>query len=92
MSGIKVKPRHTVWRLLEISGKRVRQIENDLRITPSLLNTLKQRYRLHPETERMKASEERELEVEKCRLHREPVKAERELLNKVLKLFAEDVL
>lgn len=80
-------------RLLEISGKSVRQIENDLGITPGLLNKWKQRYRLHPETGAVQPGEARELEAENRRLRRELelVKAERELLKKALKLFAEDV-
>jgi transposase-like protein len=53
--------------LLEISGKSVRQIENDLGITPGLLNKWKQRYRLHPETGAVKPSDERELEAENRR-------------------------
>jgi putative transposase len=71
-------------RLLEISGKSVRQIETDLGITPGLLNKWKQRYRLHPETGAVKPSEERELEAENRRLRRELelVKAEHELLKR----------
>jgi transposase len=80
-------------RLLEVSGKSVRQIEDDLGITPGLLNKWKVRYRLHPTTGEVKPSEERELEAENRRLRRELelVKAERELLKKALKVFAEDV-
>jgi len=79
--------------LLEVNGKSVRQIEDDLGITPGLLNKWKQRYRLHPTTDEVKASEQHELEVENRRLRRELelVKAERELLKKAVKLFAEDV-
>ena len=36
--------------LLERSGKSVRQIEDELGITPGLLNKWKVRYQLHPET------------------------------------------
>ena len=80
-------------RLLEMSGKSVRQIEDDLGITPGLLNKWKQRYRLHPTTGEVKPSEQNELEAENRRLRRELelVKAERELLKKAVKLFAEDV-
>ncbi len=80
-------------RLLEMSGKSVRQIEDDLGITPGLLNKWKQRYRLHPTTGEVKPSEQHELEAENRRLRRELelVKAERELLKKAVKLFAEDV-
>lgn len=57
--------------LLEFSGKSIRQIETDLGSTPGLPNKWKQRYRLHPETGAVKPSEERELEAENRRLHRE---------------------
>ena len=51
-------------RLLEVSGKSVRQIEAELGITPGLLNKWKQRYQLHPTTGEVKPSEQRELEAE----------------------------
>lgn len=79
-------------RLLAVSGKSVREIEDDLGITPGLLNKWKQRYRLHETTGEVKASEGHELELENRRLRRELalVKAERELLKKVVKLFSVD--
>ena len=78
--------------LLEVSGKSVRQIEDELGITPGLLNKWKQRYRLHPTTREVKPSEQHDLEVENRRLRREleRVKAERDLLKKVVKLFSLD--
>jgi transposase len=80
-------------RLLEVSGKTVRQIEDELGITPGLLNKWKVRYHLHPTTGEVKPSEQHELEVVNRRLRRELelVKAERELLKKAVKLFAEEV-
>ena len=80
-------------RLLTISGKSVRQVETELGITPGLLNKWKLRYRLEPTTGEVKPSEQHDLEAENRRLRRELelVKAERELLKKALKLFAEDV-
>ena len=80
-------------RLLTISGKSVRQVETELGITPGLLNKWKGRYRLEPRTGEVKPSANHDLEVENRRLRRELdlVKAERELLKKALKLFAEDV-
>ena len=80
-------------RLLTISGKSVRQVETELGITPGLLNKWKVRYRLEPTTGEVKPSEQHDLEAENRRLRRELelVKAERELLKKALKLFAEDV-
>ena len=79
-------------RLLTISGKSVRQVETELGITPGLLNKWKMRYRLDPTTGVVKPSENHDLEAENRRLRRELelVKAERELLKKALKLFAED--
>lgn len=79
-------------RLLEISGKSVRQVEEELGITPGLLNKWKARYRLHPVTGEVKPSEQHDLEAENRRLRRELalVKAERELLKKVVKLFSAD--
>src|SRR5512147_1957297 len=79
-------------RLLEISGKSVRQIEEELGITPGLLNKWKVRYRLHPVTGEVKPSEQHDLEAENRRLRREleVVKAERELLKKVVKLVSAD--
>lgn len=79
-------------RLLANSGKSVRQIEAELGITPGLLNKWKRRYQLHPTTGEVKPSEQHELEAENRRLRREleRVKAERELLKKVVKLLAED--
>ena len=80
-------------RLLEMSGKSVRQIEAELGITPGLLHKWKVRYRLQAASGELKPSEEQELEAENRRLRRELelVRAERELLKKALKLFAEDV-
>ncbi len=80
-------------RLLTISGKSVRQVEAELGITPGLLNKWKMRYRLEPSTGEVKPSEPHDLEAENRQLRRELelVKAERELLKKALKLFAEDV-
>lgn len=80
-------------RLLTISGKSVRQVEEELGITPGLLNKWKVRYRLEPTTGEVKPSENHDLGAENRRLRRELelVKAERELLKKALKLFAEDV-
>ena len=79
-------------RLLEISGKSVRQVEDELGITPGLLNKWKVRYRLHPVTGAVQPREQHELEAENRRLRRELelVKAERELLKKVVKLFSAD--
>jgi transposase len=79
-------------RLLEISGKSERQIEDELGITQGLLNKWKQRYRLHPTTGEIQASEAHDLEAENRRLRRELelVTAERELLKKVVKLFSVD--
>lgn len=79
-------------RLLSSSGKSIRQIEDELGITPGLLNKWKARYRLHPVTGEVKPSEQQELEAENRRLRRELelVKAERELLKKVVKLFSVD--
>lgn len=80
-------------RLLERSGKSVRQIEDDLGITPGLLNKWKKRYQLHPTTGEVKPSEQHDMEVENRRLRRELelVKAERDLLKKAVKLFASDL-
>ena len=80
-------------RLLEISGKSVRQIETELGITPGLLNKWKLRYRLEPTTGEVRPSEQHDLEAENRRLRRELalVKAERELLKKVVKLFSVDM-
>ena len=79
-------------RLLAISGKSVRQIETELGITPGLLNKWKLRYRLEPTTGEVRPSEQHDLEAENRRLRRELalVKAERELLKKVVKLFSVD--
>ena len=79
--------------LLAISGRSVRQIEEELGITPGLLNKWKQRYQLHPATGEVQPSEQHELEAENRRLRRElaMVQAERDLLKKAVKLFAADV-
>lgn len=80
-------------RLLEVSGKSVRQIENELGITPGLLSKWKRRYQQHPTTGEVKPSEQHEMEAENRRLRRELalVQAERDLLKKAVKLFAADV-
>ena len=80
-------------RLLAISGKSVRQIEDELGITPGLLNKWKQRYQLHPATGEVQASDQHELEAENRRRRRELalMQAERDLLKKAVKLFAADV-
>ena len=77
-------------RLLSSSGKSVRQIEDELGITPGLLNKWKVRYQLHPTTGAVQPSEEGTLEAENRQLRREleRVKAERDLLKKVVKLFS----
>jgi transposase len=79
-------------RLLGISGKSVRQVEEELGITQGLLNKWKLRYRLEPTTGEVKPSEQHDLESENRRLRREleRVKAERDLLKKVVKLFSVD--
>lgn len=79
-------------RLLETSGKPVAELERDLGITQGLLNKWKRRYQINPTTEQVEASPERQLEAENRRLRREleQVKAERELLKKVLRIFSED--
>lgn len=79
-------------RLLETSGKPVAELERDLGITQGLLNKWKQRYQINPRTEQVEASPEHQLEAENRRLRREleQVKAERELLKKVLRIFSED--
>lgn len=79
-------------RLLETSGKSVREIEEGLGITAGLLHKWKVRYQLHPTTGEVSPSDQRELEAENRRLRRELelVKAERELLKKVVKLFSVD--
>lgn len=79
-------------RLLEYSGKSVREIEDELGITAGLLHKWKVRYKLHETTGEVKPSDERELASENRRLRRELelVKAERELLKKVVKLFSVD--
>ena len=79
-------------RLLEMSGKSVRQVEEELGITQGLLNKWKVRYRLDPTTGEVAPSEQRDLEAENRRLRRELelVKAERELLKKVVRLFSVD--
>ncbi|MFN8531753.1 MAG: transposase [Anaerolineae bacterium] len=51
-------------RLLEISGKSVRQIENDLGITPGLLNKWNSGIACIRKPETGKPSDERELEAE----------------------------
>lgn len=68
------------WR----SAAKVRQVEEELGITPGLLNKWKVRYWLHPVTGEVKPSEQHNLEAENRRLRREleMVKAERELLKK----------
>lgn len=80
-------------RLLAMSGKSVRQIEDELGITPGLLNKWKQRYQLHPTTGEVQPSDQHDLEVENRRLRRELAlaQAERDLLKKAVKLFAADV-
>lgn len=80
-------------RLLAISGKSVRQIEDELGITPGLLNKWKQRYQLDPATGEVKPSDQHDLEAENRQLRRELalVQAERDLLKKAVKLFAADV-
>ena len=77
-------------RLPSVSGKSVRQIEDELGITPGLLNKWKLRYQLHPATGVVQPSEERTLEVENRQLRREleRVKAERDRLKKGVKLFS----
>jgi transposase len=79
-------------RLLESSGKPVVELERDLGITQGLLNKWKKRYQVNTETDRVEPSAERHLEAENRRLKREleQVKAERELLKKVLRIFSED--
>jgi transposase len=80
-------------RLLAVSGKSVRQVEEELGITQGLLNKWKVRYCLEPSTGAVQSSEQHDLEAENGHLRREleRVKAERDLLKKVVKLFSVDV-
>jgi transposase len=79
-------------RLLAHSGKSVREIEEELGITPGLMQKWKQRYRLDETSGAVRPSEQHDLEAENRRLRRELelVRAERELLKKAVKLFAAD--
>ena len=63
------------------SGKSVRQIEDELGITPGLLDKWKQGYQLHPATGEVQPREQHDLEAENRRLQRELalVRAERDL-------------
>lgn len=78
-------------RLLASSGKSVRAIEDELGITPGLLNKWKKRYRLN-EVGAVQSSEQHALVAENRALRREleVVRGERELLKKTLLLFAQD--
>lgn len=77
-------------RLLETSGKSIPQLERELDITHGLLYKWKQRYQLDQVTGEVKPSDQQALEAENRHLRRELelVKAERELLKKVVKLFS----
>lgn len=80
-------------RLLDMSGKSARQIEDELGITPGLLGKWKKRYRLDAHTGQVQPSEQQDLQAENRQLRREleRVRAERDLLKKAVRLFAADV-
>jgi transposase-like protein len=69
----------------------VRAIEDELGITPGLLNKWKKRYQLN-EVGAVQPSEQHALVAENRALRREleVVRSERELLKKTLLLFAQD--
>ncbi len=86
--------RQEALRLLESSGKRVAEIEQELGITPGLLYKWQARYRVAEPGEDGTASPRiRELEAEIRRLKRENaiLQEEREILKKAVKLFSQEL-
>ncbi len=86
--------RQEALRLLESSGKRVAEIEQELGITPGLLSKWQVRYRVTDPGENGAVSPSiRELEAEIRRLKRENaiLQEEREILKKAVKLFSQEL-
>jgi transposase len=85
--------RREALRLLESSGKRVREIEQELGITPGMLYKWQARYGECEATKNGSGSPDiRELEAEIRRLKRENaiLAEEREILKKAVKLFSQE--
>jgi len=71
-------------RLLETSGKSVREIEEDLGLTSGLLYKWRRRYRVNEVEGKLERSEERETQAESKQLERENaiLRQERDILKK----------
>jgi len=85
--------RHEALRLLERSGKRVAEIEQERGITPGLLYKWQARYRVpEPNDNGAVRPSSRELEAEIRRLKRENaiLQEEREIPTKAVKLLAQE--
>jgi transposase len=85
--------RREALRLLERSGKSVREIEQELGITPGMLYKWQARYgELDPNKNGSGNPSMRELEAEIRRLKRENaiLAEEREILKKAVKLFSQE--
>jgi transposase len=85
--------RREALRLLESSGKSVREIEQELGITPGMLYKWQARYgELEPPQNGSSSPSIRELEAEIRRLKRENaiLQEERAILKKAVKLFSQE--
>ena len=79
-------------RLLETSGKSVREIEEELGLTKGILYKWRRRYRVNEAEAKLERSEERETQAELRRLERENkvLRQERDILKKALSIFSKE--
>jgi transposase len=80
-------------RLLENSGKKASEIEQDLGITPGLLRKWRERYKIVAPPDQKATLEPSDLEAAKREIHRlerelREVAEEREILKKVISIFS----
>lgn len=79
-------------RLLETSGKSVREIEEDLGLTQGLLYKWRRRYRVNEAETKLERSEDREMQAKIRRLEHEKtiLQQERDILKKALSIFSQE--
>jgi transposase len=79
-------------RLVETSGKSVREIEEELGLSKGIIYKWRRRYRVNEAEEKLERSAEREAQAEIRRLERENavLRQERDILKKALGIFSKE--
>jgi transposase len=79
-------------RLLEMSGKTVTEVENELGVTHGLLRKWQKRFQVNPVSEQLELSEVEQLKAELRSMKREleMTRMERDILKKTVGIFSKD--